>query len=275
MKKRNLALILALAMSFCISSCGGKDRTVEEEIERGNNVIDPLQTEVEETDTKREESYIPAYLTDFSVDYQNEYDKFRVFFGFKDDNHQYVKYSGVAKINIENENGENVYSKEHNVDEAMFSTYTRTITGNSQYLLCEIDIPVSSVQKGKTERGTVTMEFSNAGVTYGQMKESCDSLPVLTGMELADISYDKTFVLTKHYFSGGVMNQTKISSFEITNIEIGYDNELKVSCKVIGTVYGSNYCSFYAKCYDADGFVIGSGMIHEQVSDGETFRFEL
>ena len=54
MKKRNLALILALAMSFCISSCGGKDRTVEEEIERGKTTVDTLTKQAEERDAKRD-----------------------------------------------------------------------------------------------------------------------------------------------------------------------------------------------------------------------------
>ena len=218
-------------------------------------------------------TYAPEYITDFSVEYEDESDMFRVFFGFKDANYQYVKYNGVAKINFENENGENVYSKEHNVDESMFGSYTRMITGNTQYILCEIDIPVSQIKKGKVERGTVTLDFSNNGITYGQLKDSCFDLPILSGSELANISYDKSFTLTEYYSSGRLWRKMKISSFEITNVELAYSGKLKVSYRVTGTVDGDNYCSFDAKCYDEDGFVIGTGMIHEQVSEGETFRF--
>lgn len=218
-------------------------------------------------------TYAPEYITDFSVEYEDESDMFRVFFGFKDANYQYVKYNGVAKINFENEDGQNVYSKEHNVDESMFGSYTRKITGNTQYILCEIGIPVSQIEKGKKERGTVTLDFSNNGITYGQLKDSCFNLPILSGSDLANICYDKSFTLTKYYSSGRLWRQTKISSFEITNVELSYSGELKVSCKVTGTVDGDNYCSFDAICYDKDGFVIGTGRIHEKVAEGERFRF--
>ena len=215
----------------------------------------------------------PEYITDFSVEYNDENDVFKVFFGFKDENYQYVKYNGVAKINFENENGDNVYSNEHTINESMFASYTRMLTGNTQYILCEIDIPVSQIEKGKSEYGTVTLDFYNNVVAYGPLKDSCYNLPLLTGSDLANISYDKAFVLTKHYSSGRIWRKTTVSSFEITDIELSYSGDLKVSFRVIGTVGGDDYCNFDAKCYDSEGFVIGSGTVFEKVSEGEIFRF--
>lgn len=219
-------------------------------------------------------TYVPEYLTDFSVEYHDEDDMFRVFFGFKDARYQYVTYSGVAKISFENENGDTVYSKEHIVNESMFDFYTRKTTGNTQYVLCRIDIPVSQIQKGKTEHGTVTLDFSNNEMVYGQLKDSCSDLPLLTGSDLANISYDRSFTLKKYWTSGELCRKVEISSFEITNIEHSYTGELKVSFKVTGTVDADDYCSFNVKCYDSEGFVIGTGLVCKQVSEGERFRFE-
>ncbi len=213
---------------------------------------------------------IPEYITDFSVEYSKEYDIYKVFFGFKDSNNQYVTYNGTAKINIENEDGENVYSGEFTVNESMFGTYTRKTTGNEQYILCKINIPVSEIEKGKKEKGTLMLDFYNSYVTCGQMKQTCYNLPLLTGSDLAQISYDDSFTLWKKDAVGWV--QTDIDTFEITDIEIGYSGDLKVTYKIIGTVKGDDYCDFAVKCYDADGFVIGTVEIFNKVSNGETFK---
>lgn len=52
MKKRSLVLCLALALSFCLSSCG-KEATVEEKIEQGKSAIDTLSKQADEKDAKR------------------------------------------------------------------------------------------------------------------------------------------------------------------------------------------------------------------------------
>jgi hypothetical protein len=67
--------------------------------------------------------------------------------------------------------------------------------------------------------------------------------------------------------------KANIELIEITKIRKFYDN-LDVSYRIIGTVYGGVWCCFDAKCYDADGFVIADKLIVESVSDGERFRVE-
>lgn len=215
----------------------------------------------------------PKYITDFSAEYHSENSMYSIFFGFKDENYQYTTYSGTAGISIENENGENVYSKEFAVDETMFGTYTKKLTGDTQYILCKIDIPVSEIKKAKTKNGVFSLNFYNSGISYGTLKDNCYNLPILSGSDLAQFDYPKSFTLTKYLSTGRLYRKTNISSFEITNIELSYSGELIISCKVTGTVEGSDYCSFKAKCYDADGFIIGTGTIQEQVAEREAFRF--
>lgn len=247
-------------------------RAISEAFHLNVNWDDATSTVIINTPDNSTSSYAPQYITDFYVNYIPENDMFSIYFGFKDADYRYVTYNGVAKINFTNDNGENVYSKEHSINESMFGYYTRVITGDAQYLLCRIDIPVTQIKKGKTQTGAVTLEFYNANATYGQLNDVCYNLPLLSGAELADISYDKSFTLTKYYSSGRWWRTTKVTSFEITDVEIGYLGKLKVSFELIGTVDGSNYCSFDAKCYDAEGFVIGTGTIHKKVSEGETFK---
>lgn len=218
-------------------------------------------------------SYAPEYISDFSVEYKD--DKYMVYFGFKDVDYKYVKYNGVAEIKIENENGENVYTKDFMVDESMFGSYTKTLSGDKEYILCEIGIPISEIKKGKTESGIFFLDFNNnvTRTRYNQLKTNCYDLPVLTGSDLAQISYDESFTINKYYSSGRLWYTTRINSFEITNIEMSYSDKLNVTYRVSGVVSGSDYCSFTAKCYDAGGFVIGTGSIIKKVSEGETFRF--
>ena len=215
----------------------------------------------------------PTSITDYSVEYDSTNHMFKIYCGFKDANNQYMTYNGTAKITIKNNNDDIVYSKEHNIDASIFDIYTRKLTGNTPYWLCKIEIPDSDIQKSKKGQGMVLLDVSDSNGCFEQLSASTYDLPLLTSDELSNIKYDKSFTIKKYYSPGVLMVNTIIDSFEITKVELAYDNKLKVTYKITGMVSGSDYCNFIAKCYDADGFVIGTGTIIEKVGQNETFRF--
>ncbi len=92
---------------------------------------------------------------------------------------------------------------------------------------------------------------------------------------VSGINYNTSFKLDKYYSSTGRWwRTTDVESFQITNTEVSLTGDLKISYELIGVVTGDNSCSIDVKCYDKDGFIIDSGIIIENVAEGQKFKIK-
>lgn len=81
------------------------------------------------------------------------------------------------------------------------------------------------------------------------------------------IAYNGTGKTFKSIFGTAV-----IDSFTITDVRQTSFGDLRINYEIIGTVTGGDSLTLDLKCYDSDGFLVGSGSIYGSVSDGEKFK---
>lgn len=95
-----------------------------------------------------------VYISDRSVEYNSSNKEFRVFFSLKlKDGETRVATSGNIKININNENNQNVYTKEIAFSQKDFDYWTSSLYG-TRYLCC-IKVPASDIRKSSASNGSV------------------------------------------------------------------------------------------------------------------------
>ena len=90
-----------------------------------------------------------------------------------------------------------------------------------------------------------------------------------------DIEYDKGPFTIKVYSSTGRFRyEINIESIEIRDIVTLTPNLFRVVFRIVGTVNGANYFYIRANCFDADEFIVKSGILSGNVPEGEHFRIE-
>ena len=201
----------------------------------------------------------PKYISGYQVSYVSDDEEYRVLFGFKDNDGGFIKYAGYAGIIIKDSEGIELYSKNFiGIDESDYSVWRKN--NGAEYIYCSIYIPRDEVKQSNSRNGKLYLKFENFtdDVTW-EADMDCEDLPT------KGVEYKKSFTL-----SDGSSRKIVIDSFEITKMPTGSSSF--ATCAITGTVYGGEYCSFYAKCYDENGVLLGKSLIGEHVSRGEKFK---
>lgn len=115
--------------------------------------------------TKTDNADKVQYIGARSVDFEDETNKFRVFFHLLDANKNAIDASGTASINIQNDAGESVFNKEIPFTKDDFTSWTNAHWDESKYMAC-IYIPVSDITTGTIESGTLSLEVTLSNGTY-------------------------------------------------------------------------------------------------------------
>lgn len=214
----------------------------------------------------------PSYLADFSVEFDKAEKCYSVYLGFFDENKRYMRCQGTASIRIVNDDGEEVYRNVFDIEEGSFSEYTRKLTGNTVYLLTQINIPQQDITASMSQYGNLYMDFFTQDGNFGEQSKMVFDLPIRSGKDLADIAYETSFEVDQDRIS--YIHKIWVDKFEITNVEKLYGDKIKASYTLEGEMSDGTVCCIKVNCYDKDGYLIDSDMIGGDVDDDCSFKFK-
>ncbi len=200
-----LVAVLAVALVGCDSEQGGDVETQKQTEKQTEKVT-------EKVSEKQEETYpVVGYISDRSINRDDEKGGFYFLFSFKDQNKEYIKCPASVEIRIVNDAGEDVYSATKSVTDNDFGMWHNAF---NEWLAASIYIYDSEIKEGVTDRGTFYYKITAAdGTTFDEYSLEIDGgLPVkaysvgekwvvdgefeftidaVLGHEICDTSYDK------------------------------------------------------------------------------------
>lgn len=182
-----------------------------------------------------------TYINNRSVEYSENDNVERLFFGFKDQYNKVVSGSGNVNIRIEN-NGEIVYQKRFSYNESNFNYWTNALYG--ERYLCSIDIPVSDIKEGKNNSGKLYYKVTDQAGEFDEYSLNVSNLP----QAKRKIEVDTNSYIPDKY---NPENKAQIIKYNVTNDKIF----LTYKMVQIGTPDRGNYGA-YVYQYDKDGNII-------------------
>lgn len=217
------------------------------------------------------------YISDRSISYYKDKNKFILFFALKDKDYTYMSADGTVSITITNDNGEQVYFKSVSFDDSDFTMWNSASYGE-RYMI-GIDIFTSEITPGTIDSGKVTYKVTLSNGSWFSEAEGCehtisDHLPVKsTTIEMP------TLPITLHEYD---YNDNLERTVIVTDMryEIDSDNDLYVyfSGEKTFDEEGNNhghtaYVSY--TLYDSEGYVVTSGTFSSpNLRVGQKFRDE-
>ena len=128
------------------------------------------------------------YLSDRSVQYNEEDNDYIVFFGLKDENEEYISSKGTASIVITDKTGNELYNKDISFSDNDFSSWSNKLNPTPRFL-CGLHIKTSDISGAASSSGTlslavelddgVSFESSNLSINNLKEKELSIALPEL------------------------------------------------------------------------------------------------
>lgn len=257
--KRIIVIVLLLLICCMSVSCDKEEKSDGEQqsTDKGKKE-EPSNTPIPQA----------RYFGNRLVQYDEENACHQILWGFSEtENGETIRQNATIHLVITNDNGEQVYKKNHKVTEANYSVWNSNLMG-SKLLGC-IYVKDSEITPGSTEKGvlTISAELSN-GSYWKEDTLKISNLPVKP-LQLSLPTLPLT--VTKYKYSGGV--STKV---EVQKITYEYDRRLTFSLtvKMIENAKGNDsmdYCDITYKLKDSKGVIVSSGTwLVGQMSVGDT-----
>ncbi len=215
------------------------------------------------------------YISDRSMDYYEDKNKFILFFALKDEDYTYMSADGTVAITITNDNGEKVYSKSVSFDESDFSMWNSAYYGE-RYMI-GIDIFTSEITPGTIDSGKVTYKVTlSNGMWFSEGCEHTinDHLPVKsTTIEIP------TLPITLHEYDYNdnlertvVVTDMRYEIDSYNNLYVYFSGEKTFDEE--GDNHGHTAYVSYT-LYDSEGYVVTSGTFSSpNLRVGQKFRDE-
>lgn len=222
-----------------------------------------------------ENSILPQYISSRSASTDSSNKRVRVFFKLLDKNEKEMKASGTATVQLSDDQGNLLYTGDIPFSESDFSTYSNRL-GTNFGLLCELDIPYTSLKVSSSSTGTCTLSVVADKMRFDEYQMTITGLPglsELSGNDAVKINLPQ---------SKPVKNGTA-SDFSYT-IEKDYTDNSKVNVKV-SFIAQYNYDGTASKHYVSSNFRLisvdtgivesTSSFIKAGLSEGEKVRCEM
>ena len=198
-----------------------------------------------------------TYINNRSVEYSENDNVERLFFGFKDQYNKVVSGSGNVNIRIEN-NGEIVYQKRFSYNESNFNYWTNALYG--ERYLCSIDIPVSDIKEGKNNSGKLYYKVTDQAGEFDEYSLNVSNLP----QAKRKIEVDTNSYIPDKYTSA---NKAQIISYNINNDKIF----LTFKITQIGDKKWTSYTTTIYE-YDKNGNILEDRFVFDNdIYVGKTF----
>ena len=202
-----------------------------------------------------------SYLSDRSVQFNEEDNEYLVLFGFKDENGEYVSARGTASIVITDKTGNELYKKDLAFTDSDFSSWSNKLNPVSR-LLCGLHIKASDISGAASSSGTLSLAVElDEGASFESTKLSINNLKE---KELSIVLPDLPQKLTNYNFKGEVEEVIEVTNIEIeTSIHYNGDASAKIHLTVRMLENYSTSTSHYShvgyKLKDSSGVIVDSG----------------
>lgn len=257
-------VIIIIAIIIIIIKFGTNNSTKSDTTNNNTNITTQLKTDNSDN---------VQYIGERSVDYEEETKQFRVFFSLSDSNENQIDASGTATINIQNDNGESVYSKDITFTKDDFSSWTNAYRDDGNYMAC-LYIPITDISTGTIESGILSLEVELSDGRYFDKKEIkiSSNLP-LKGITISLPSVPNTYKQYNYKNELKYEVQVKELSYKLGNCYDGKQS-VTISLKVEMLAGCANTAASSQIGYsliDSNGIVVDSGTIfNTSLFNGET-----
>lgn len=162
------------------------------------------------------------------------------------------------------------------------TVYRVAVDGNSSNVLWAEAIGTSMVDAILNDDMVVVYGVVHEETSYEATSGARIYLPSVLAVRIEKVDTssliehtNEPFTITEVTSRGEIRRRTTVESFEITSVESPRSSgDIKVSVQVIGQVDGYDYLRVEVKCYDEDGFILGTKTVSSSVSDGERFKID-
>lgn len=128
------------------------------------------------------------YISDRSVQYNQEDNEYIVFFGLQDDNEEYISSNGTATVVITDKTGNELYKKDISFSDSDFSNWSSKLNPTERFL-CGLHIKATDISGAASSSGTLSLavklddggdfESKNLSISDLKAKELNITLPKL------------------------------------------------------------------------------------------------
>ena len=201
------------------------------------------------------------YLTDRSVQFNEQDDDYVLLFGLKDEKEEYVSSKGTVSVTITDTTGNELYNKDISFYDSDFSSWSSKLNPTARYL-CGIHIMASEISGSASSSGTlsfsvelddgVSFDSSNLNITNLKQKDIDIQLPALPQ---SIINYN---------YSNEVEDVVEVTDIEIET-KVFYDGSASIQVHLtVGMLENnststSHYSHVGYKLKDSNGVIVDSG----------------
>ena len=201
------------------------------------------------------------YLSDRSVQFNEQDDDYVLLFGVKGENEEYLSSTGTASIVITDKSGNELFNKDIAFSDSDFSSWSNAINPTARYL-CGLHIKASDISGSASSSGTLSFsveldngvgfESSNLNITNLRQKELDISLPKLPQS------------LTNYNFRNEIEEVIEVTGIEVET-SVHYDGSASAKLHLtVGMLENyststSHYSHVGYKLKDSDGVIVDSG----------------
>lgn len=213
------------------------------------------------------------WISERQIWHDDKEERFVLVFSFLDFNRNEISASATIDIEIENDDGETVYSKKKNITKNDFFTWSY-LNGAVKKYQATIYIRDEDILPGNSDSGKILFTVYNK--EYFSFSES--ELTIFDNLPVSDINILlPSLPFAANYY--GILEGTAMSSYNVTDISYEIDDGNLVIYFAGEKTYdrngnkNSSSCFIGWKLVDSDGYVIDSGnAISPEICVGEKFR---
>lgn len=230
------------------------------------------------------------YLGERSIQFDDDRNEIILFFTFTDKNEKVVKSPATVDIRIVNDEGELVYSTTKGITESDFGTWTNALRGS--LTLASIYIPISSIRKGKSNRGKIHFKVYHEGsFEFGESTLTISDLPYISPVDsfklkLPEVPKKVSYISSWDNRVQHTFNITNISykaeeSFDLKSVRL----YIYFSGEKTYDIYGNNnseYGYISWRIIDKDGYIVETGTfftadlkVGDKFKDAEELIYEI
>lgn len=203
------------------------------------------------------------YISERSVQYNEQDDVYQVMFALSDSSENYIDASGTASIEITDVQGNIIYNKDIKFTKKDFTSWTNSMRDQSSYG-CWLEIPRNEVEGASSSSGTLSLKVYGDDFSFDESNLNIYDLPQ---KEASIILPDTPISITDMRYSSHTSYATVSDiSYEAEN---NYDGEMTLTLKLVvsldsksGEENVADSVAIGYRLMDSEGFIAASGTIY-------------
>lgn len=218
-----------------------------------------------------------AYIAGWVFDYYSENEQNCLRFQFTNKNKDVITASADVEIKITGENGEELYSGKHKIEQEDYYRWSNAFKKGELYATIFID--PNEIAKTSSGEGTVTFEVQNGMYFhFEEIEIKTDDLPTVPLEDMYKLEIPSLPQKVSRSFIGEKLHETEVTEieYEFTESFSGVNLKIYFTGKKTYDSDGksnSDSCWIGWKLYDEEGYVVKSGTaLTQDVCEGEGFK---